>query len=148
MPVSIVVTALVGEIGAVVAKEVAKKLAQDFLNLETTLQNHLSKIVHKDYSQKDLETIEQKQICMVIQKKCVVFAPFDALVHNKNLFTGQKMFYVFVPKSALPKFDVVGQIAFNDRDAYLSQIAEKVDFFNFNVEKIASEIVKKVRTKQ
>ena len=42
----------------------------------------------------------------------------------------------------------VGQIAFEDRDKFLSQYAEKIDFFKFDTEKIASEIIKKVRTKQ
>ena len=148
MPAPIVVTALVGELGAVVAKEVAKKLDQDFLNLETALQNHLSQVVQQKYSQNHLQTIEQKQICLALQKKSVVFAPYDTILHNKNLFVGQKVFYVFAPKSALPKFDVVGQIAFDDRDKILSQYAEKIDFFKFDTEKITSEIIKKVRTKQ
>ena len=148
MPTPIVVTALVGELGAVVAKEVAKKLDQDFLNLETALQNHLSQVVQQKYSKNHLQTIEQKQICLALQKKCVVFAPYDTILHNKNLFVGQKVFYVFAPKSALPKFDVVGQIAYDDRDKFLSQYAEKIDFFKFDTEKITSEIIKKVRTKQ
>ena len=147
MHVPIVVTALVGEIGAVVANVVAKKLAQDFLNLETNINIHFAGAVQGKYSHQDLQKFEQQQICLALQKNTVIFVPFDVFVHNKNLFSGKKVFYVFVPKSVVPTFDVAMQIAFDDRDKFLSQHAEKIDFFNFDIEKIASEIIKKVRTK-
>lgn len=144
----IVITALVGAFGAQVAKVVAKKLDQVFLNLETAVENHLSTIVLHKYSLQDLQNIQMKQICFAIQKKCVMFVPFDAFVHNQDLFLGQKVFYVFVPKSAAAKFDVVGQIAFDDRDKFLTKITEKIIPTKLDVEIIAQQIIKKVRTNQ
>lgn len=144
----IVITALLGEFGAQVAKVVAKKLDQVFLNLETAVQNHLSTIVLHKYNLQDLQNIQAQQICFAMQKNCVMFVPFDAFVHNQNLFLGQKVFYVFVPKSAVPKFDVVGQIAFDDRDKFLAKATEKIIPTQMDAGIIAQQIIKKVRTNQ
>ena len=148
MPKSIVVTALVGEIGARVAKEVAKNLDQVFCNLETCIQNHLSATIFQNFGQQNLKMLEQHQICLALYRGGVVFVPFDVLLHNQDLFAEEKKFYVYVPKSALSSFDVAGQIAFADRDMFLQTIAQKIDLGTIDEKMIAKEIIKKARTKQ
>lgn len=135
-----------------VTEILAKTLGKYFLSIddfiEYTLFNSkelLKKCGKEYYLQREQEALQE---CLNYDNM-IYSCSYDVFVNNGSKFQNFEIFYPYLPKDELDKFQdgdlTINQIAFEDRNNYLLSIATKIAYskdINLIVEKILNQIRK------